>query len=331
MYSDKAVYDAFLNVLSHGYMLQNIMANYKFYAKKMVDLGTTSFLPLPLDLDLLPSFYVQSTPSCVLVNDEELINVRYNNTVIDEDWTYKNKEEREITHNICFRRENCENTCDLNLYRSALMGEDNPPDTTLFAGRQDVRLFHEGSRILYTASVCRNRDGARNIMIEYGEYDTLDNELNGRCIETSSVCEKNWSLFKNTADEVKCVYCWHPLTVGRIEETSFHEEYTVDVPELRLARGSSHGIDVGDEKWFMVHLVSYETPRRYYHSVIATDKDVRKVLRMTHPATFEGAEIEYCGAITFQDEKLHIYYSVRDECSKKMSIPIERLEWKSIK
>jgi len=330
MYNDNDIYDAFLNVLSHGYMIQNVLTNYKFYAKKLVDLGVASFLPLPLDFDLLPNVYVSSTPSCVLVDDQELLNVRYNNTVIADDWSYKNMEEREITHNICFHPETCEGTDSLSLYRPELMSEDNPPDLNLFAGRQDVRLFNAGDKILYTASVCRRRNGTRNIMIEYGEYDLLKNEMNGRCIETANACEKNWSLFKNEAGEIKCVYSWYPFSVGRIEETSFHEEYNLNVPELRLARGSSHGIDVADEKWFMIHMVSYESPRRYYHSIVATDKEVRKIRRMTYPATFEGKEIEYCGSILVQDDQLHIYYSLRDECSKKLSVPLEKLEWKGI-
>ena len=328
MYSETDIYDAFINVVSHGHMVQNVMANYKFYARKLADLGTATFLPLPLDLDLLPSIYVDSTPSCVIVDDTEILNVRYNNTVIADDWSYKNLEEREITRNICFHSEFYEGIDCLSCYQPELMSEDNPPDTNLFEGRQDIRLFNAGGNILYTASICRYRDDRRCIMMEYGEYDLVNHRLNGTCINTERDCEKNWSLFENELGDVKCVYSWYPLTVGRIEDSAFHEEYSLDVPELRLARGSSHGIVVGDELWFMTHLVSYETPRRYYHSIVATDKNVQRVIRMTYPATFEGKEIEYCGSIVLVDDNLDIYYSVRDQCSKKLSIPVEKLVWK---
>lgn len=327
MYPENAVYDAFLNVISHDYMINNVVKNYKFYSRKLVDLGMSSFLSLE-SLNDLPSVYTESTPSCVIVDGKEIINVRYNNTFIDDDWSYKNREDREITRNVCFKVS--EDIDGNELYHSVVMAEDedNPTDNNLFAGRQDIRLFNTGEKILYTASVCKIRNSVRNILIEYGEYDLSKNELIGQCVETESTCEKNWSLFTDDCDEVKCVYKWYPLTVGRIEESTFCEEYNVNIPELRMARGSSHGIDVDTEKWFMVHMVSYESPRRYYHAIVATDKNVQKVNRMTYPSTFEANEIEYCGSIAYSDDKLHIYYSLRDGCAKKMTIQIEKLDWK---
>ena len=111
----------------------------------------------------------------------------------------------------------------------------------------------------------------------------------------------------------------------------FVEERRMDVPVLRLARGSSHGVICGEEVWFLVHLVSYESPRRYYHAVVVMDRNVTQVRRVSHPFTLEGQPIEYCGDMSVKGgdlkRKLCLHYSVRDQDSSRMEFPEAALSW----
>lgn len=110
----------------------------------------------------------------------------------------------------------------------------------------------------------------------------------------------------------------------------------MDVPLLRVARGSSHGAVVRlgaaeAELWFMVHMVSYESPRRYYHAVVALDRDATRVLRVTYPFTFEGNPVEYSGDlhVNASERTFCVHYSVRDQGSRRVTAPLDALRWSS--
>ena len=164
--------------------------------------------------------------------------------------------------------------------RSAHLLPDPPPceDANIFVGRQDVRLFADGGgTVHYTATVCRRENGKKVFRIEYGTYEGEAQRWSGTCLRSpcGAECEKNWSLYENTRGQVRCVYSWHPLVRGRLEGENFVEEHRFEVPELRLARGSSHGVWHRGELWFLVHIVSYEKPRRYYHAQVVLDPEMR--------------------------------------------------------
>ena len=61
-------------------------------------------------------------------------------------------------------------------------------------------------------------------------------------------------------------------------------------------------IDIEEsEIWFVGHIVSYESPRHYYHVISVFDSHMN-LLRYSAPFKFEGDPIEYCLSIVVEDE-----------------------------
>jgi len=89
---------------------------------------------------------------------------------------------------------------------------------------------------------------------------------------------------------------------------------------FKNARGSSCGSTYKDklgntEVWFIVHLVSYEKPRHYYHILVVFDVDMN-LLRYSSPFKFEGECIEYCIGLIVEEERVIIPYSTMDRTTK---------------
>ena len=123
--------------------------------------------------------FIDSTPACCQLPDgNTLTNIRFNNTVINDEWEYSMHEEREITHNVWVKQSQ-----NGTILASGWLRDPEPINTLVncpieeFIGRQDVRLFvRKDGTILYTASVCRSNDdtnivSSKNICIEQGTYD----------------------------------------------------------------------------------------------------------------------------------------------------------------
>jgi tetratricopeptide (TPR) repeat protein len=346
VYPPHAVQAATYTVLARDYNTPNVWRNYQFYAPVLARHGGV-VTPVCLDGRTGKPGYDASTPSACVTSRGTLTNVRYNNTVLDDEWNYVMRESREVTYNAWILDSGT---------NGVARGRMNAPvadaDEALFAGRQDVRLFAHGTdTVLYTATVCAREQGAKVFRIEYGEvqgvYDavltpdatpsvsgpsanTLRLHGTRMASPTNAECEKNWSLFEDATSNVRCVYSWHPLVVGRLDGDQFVEDHRTDVPVLRHARGSSHGTRVvgrPDVRWFLVHFVSYESPRRYYHAVVETDDDAHTVHRLTYPFTFEGEPIEYAGSLAVDETHLTVYYSVKDAASRYLRVPRDRLTW----
>jgi hypothetical protein len=96
-------------------------------------------------------------------------------------------------------------------------------------------------------------------------------------------------LFSDSKDRLKCVYKWHPLIIGDIAtppQVRLPDTHAVPTPPcFQFLRGSTHGIKVDDEIWFICHLVSYEDRRYYYHVFVAIDAETyqfRRFLQVFH-------------------------------------------------
>ena len=70
-----------------------------------------------------------------------------------------------------------------------------------------------------------------------------------------------------------------------------------------------------DEIWFINHLVSYESPRHYYHIISVFDSSMN-LLRYSAPFKFEGDPIEYCLSIIVEDDRVLINYSTWDRTTR---------------
>ena len=69
------------------------------------------------------------------------------------------------------------------------------------------------------------------------------------------------------------------------------------------------------EIWFVVHLVSYENPRHYYHMIVVFDVNMQ-LLRYSAPFKFEGEPIEYCLSVVVEDDRVLLNFSSWDRTSK---------------
>jgi hypothetical protein len=147
-------------------------------------------------------------------------------------------------------------------------------------------------------------------------------------------CEKNWCYVYNAAQELKVVYDWSPLTIGSTDGDnlritgSFGPQRGRDsaVPDFfRDVRGSTNGVSVGNERWFLCHIANYTTPRTYYHVIIVLDENLA-FKRNSILFKFQDICIEYALGMIVEDERLIITYSTMDRTSTLMTLPREVVE-----
>jgi tetratricopeptide (TPR) repeat protein len=286
-------------------ILKNVLSNYKFYCK-----------PLPLSADLFANelFIVEpgfqtSTPSFCMHNGELVINRRHVNYYIDNTGGYVNKEHI-ITKNMITVGDK---TFELG-YNRDLDGR--------YVGLEDVRLFEHGGETYFTANR-GTQDGKMRV-----EYGTIDYE--NQCVKSAfltkpdgcSDIEKNWVLYTDAEGRLRVVYNW--LTTYEIG----HANMLINKREMKtpkffeLLRGSTNGIRVGNETWFIAHAVSYEERRYYYHILVAIDTATGEVKRWSKFFSLDGEKVEYVlGFIQTSEDEFLIGYSKMDKecCVKRVS------------
>ena len=92
-------------------------------------------------------------------------------------------------------------------------------------------------------------------------------------------------------------------------------------------RGSTPGVVVNDEIWFINHIVSYEDRRYYYHCIVVLDAKTYKLKKYTPLWTFEKSKVEYTLGFIYMphsksipNDQFMIGYSIMDRETKYMSI-----------
>jgi hypothetical protein len=154
--------------------------------------------------------------------------------------------------------------------------------------------------------------------------------------------EKNWVLFRDHRNETKMIYEWHPFTVGihrdhparLIDEknrpiTQLHPTHFITTPPFfKWVRGSTNGVNVGNEIWFLCHVVSYEDRRYYYHILVAIDHKTYNIVRYSKLFTFEKEKVEYTLGFVFLENTnaFLIGYSVMDRETKFIQVPKPAME-----
>jgi hypothetical protein len=143
----------------------------------------------------------------------------------------------------------------------------------------------------------------------------IPNEV--KCSFLKSDCEKNW-VYANYKGKTRVIYKWNPLQICNLN----NEKGVIELMEEKKmplifsnCRGSSCGYTYKNEIWFVVHLVSYEVPRHYYHMIAVFD-DSLNLLRYSAPFKFNGECIEYCLSIVVEDERVIMNYSTWDRTSR---------------
>jgi hypothetical protein len=213
-----------------------------------------------------------------------------------------------------------------------------------YVGMEDVRIMCYGERIYFAGTTESTRGGPLGIGIVSLSTTAF---MNAPSLMTSGEleiplarcewlqgkplpCEKNW-VFVPLA-EPTMVYNWYPhvrvcslinndTTTTATATTSFSLRVLRDIGPspgiFRHFRGSTNGVLVQNEMWFLVHMVSAEQPgpRHYYHAFVRFDANMTRLLAYTGPFKLSDQPIEYSIGMcsTDDDQYLSIVYSVWDQ------------------
>jgi hypothetical protein len=151
--------------------------------------------------------------------------------------------------------------------------------------------------------------------------------------------EKNWVFFEDADGNKKVIYGWYNLSIGDLELDNegdlllFKQTHSITMPRIfERARGSTNGVVVktglNDEIWFIVHVVSYEDRRYYYHMFVALDATTYQLKKYTPLFTFEGEKIEYTLGFfhSMKDDAFYVGYSTMDSTTKYTGFKKSKIE-----
>ena len=324
--SVKDISEQIIKVLNHSHdspINSNLFTNMKYYkqvltANKKINFSNVTKISVNNeDIDF------NSSSSC-LINSKDggyIMNVRYVNYYINSGGNYLNCDKNITTYNKYIELDNNFTVTNEKMFESEYDGRR-------YIGIEDVRIFNdvETNELLFIGTGYHKNE---QIGIVNGKYDinknTLDyNELKSSF--TNNGCEKNW-VYVDYKNSTHVIYKWHPLQICKInQETNLLD--LIENKEMPLifshARGSTCGYKYTKkfsicencisfsmeetELWFVLHLVSYEQPRHYYHMFAVFDNSMN-LLHYSAPFKFDGEAIEYCLSLIVEDDRVLINYS----------------------
>ena len=316
-----------LNKCADASIVASLLSNMKFYQEVLTAEKVHDF---SLDLKHLINgveYTFHSSSSCIIINnDGYLLNVRFVNYRIDNAGCYHDCTPHIITLNKCI-----ELTKDFQVIRETLLDIDYVDRK--YMGIEDVRIFEEAGKIQFIGTGYHQNN---TIGIVRGGYaltaeDVKTNKLNARemkpAFNLNATCEKNWVYVKYKG-ETHIIYSWFPLKICKCESESDLLDIAEEKPMpgiFKHVRGSSCGFayaneiganEIGaNELWFVVHLVSYESPRHYYHMLVVFDEELT-LKRYSAPFKFAGEPIEYCLGLVVEEDRVLMTYSTWDRTTK---------------
>jgi tetratricopeptide (TPR) repeat protein len=327
---------------------RNVISNYKFYSKNIVDFAVktskndnnlkmlkTIGNNIP-EIRNLKETFSSSTPAIHLMQDTKdlLINVRFVDYFINDKGGYENRGNIR-TKNVVAQIDT--STDEWEITNEFVLGYNDSIDN-LYVGLEDLRLFSLSSSPTKIKYNCNRGLSYHNIKIEYGEIDLINKKTNNWSLlekEGQFQVEKNWVLFENSKKQQKIIYGWYPLVVGDISKDSheFSDKFvvtnTINSPYLfKNLRGSTNGVLIGDEVWFINHIVSYEDRRYYYHIFVVLDSTTYSVKKYSYMFTFEKEKVEYTLGFVHLEEtdEILIGYSILDKTTEYMTVPKSEIE-----
>lgn len=314
----------------------NILSNYKHYcpclsSQKVCDTDMTCTDKNLFDvlenigLDIMKNQHdmYPSTPSICENSqnpNEIFVCKRYVNYVIGSNGEYINPE-KIVTKNVFAKLVLFENQWKKET--ECLMYYDRTHDD-IYIGCEDVKIIHTNNNIIeYSAN--RVTSGY-HFNIEYGLYDYTQNVTAYSRIllkNTRNECEKNWTIFHDNNSAMRIVYGWSPFTICERVDNEVNIIREIKMPRVfKQLRGSSNGVRIGNEVWFLCHMVSYEDRRIYYHMFVAIDATVYQPIKYSQLFTFNSEHVEYSLGFIYrkQEDRLLIGYSTNDNKTHFMFI-----------
>ena len=325
--------DSFLQVWNTHYVdegtKQNSLENYKFYSKKLCSYKQndewTSLWENAVEIVKLSleAGFKTSTPSLVTFGDRIGLVIRCVNYYIDENGNYHNQKHITSINKWFVWDKNTKNIIHQEIF------EGMPGQDKLYIGLEDVRLLYNGNGdLLYSGN---KGISYQNIKVEMGCIHENGQHKSGEIIdkeENMMDVEKNWVSYMDKANVLRTIYKFDNMDEGIVENGKYVSMRTQETPWLfKKLRGSSHGVWINNEVWFLTHLVCYESKRHYYHCWVVLDTN-GDLYKYSEPFCFEGKHIEYSNGIVYDEssKKIYIGYSIMDNETKFIAIPYDELE-----
>lgn len=335
----------FMRVLNYpldNSIRSNVLSNYKFYTKTLSDMKQpeTDNVKMIRNVSYIKKYpnLFNCTPSiCYSENNDKLyVNTRFVNHFIDNTGSYLYKDNSgNLTKNNNIITKNIISVFDITneewTKEKEFELEYNTKQDGVYIGLEDVRLLSNSMGVCFNA----NRGiSYEKIMIETGSIDMNSQIVVSSLVskENSQPVEKNWVMFNTALERVKVIYRWFPLTIGEyIQDKDSTDDIntflvitnTIETPNIfKTMRGSTNGVTINNEIWFITHLVSYEQKRYYYHMFVVLDINTFNVKRYSIPFTFDKQHIEYTLGFVFdkKTENFLIGYSTMDRTTNYMEI-----------
>ena len=338
LYEEKDIHKVFLKLIDEGYNIGNVFENYKFYISKInTNLIGDVLKYRRFDITSIKGNYNSSSAALIDYKGKHLLIIRYVNYYIDNNWKYKyrgrektknyltifndnmfSEKEKEILINEPHRDiSGCIKTWDI----SGCFG--NISNCKPLVGLQDIRLIQFKNEIYYTGNVIfDNSNKNRFSIIEHGKYNIEKNTLEGTLIKSpkGKSIEKNWAMFANKK-KIYFIYSWCPLEIHIIRNGKLIPRLNYETPKvLKHVSGSTPGVPIDNNYWFITHFKGGSNPSIYYHIFVLLDIVTYKFYKMSYPFSFEGKPIEYCIGMAYVDGHIHVCYSVRDNSTKIIKI-----------
>ena len=334
-------------------LFNNILSNHKFYNKALepklfkinLNIDNTHLLKIPSALHINDTkeacdsergskeyILTSSTPSICFIDDNLYVNVRYISYQIDNNGNYVNKDKIITANKIMIFNVDNNNICSVN--HTEFMINYNRQYDDYYIGLEDIRLFNYKNELYFNA----NRMVNGKMCIEHGKIDLLNEGVISTFLEYNDAknnIEKNWITFIKD-DKKYQIYKWHPLTICTIDpkiplatnNTIIEHNIDIKTPKLfSIIRGSTNGIKVDNEIWFICHLVSYESKRHYYHIIVVLDEVSLILKRYSNVFTINHNAVEYILGFCYDSNNRNFYisYSIMDKTSEIAMISYDNL------
>ncbi len=298
----KELINVFNNTTTY-YEISNVLTNLKFYPLVLKQKDKKCFT----DKITVDNILYRSTSSSLIqdpASNGYIMNIRYVNYYIEDNHQYTlNNGIRTLNKYVKLNR-------NLEIISENILQYYNKDEITepingqyFYKGMEDLKLYSFNNEIYFIGtSITKNN----KIMMATGKYnDKLIESKNLSCLFNSQECEKNW-VYTNYQGSQSIIYKWSPLTITKETDDRIDLIIEKQTPNIfHYARGSTCECAFQNEKWFVVHYVSHEDKRFYYHMIVVLDND-HNVLRHTSLFTFEEKEIEYCLGLVVEEDRVLI-------------------------
>lgn len=267
--------------------------------------------------------YEPSSASYIYYKHQHILNTRYVNYWYNDDGTMLINDK----HNVIKTINILSVLNDELLPQSFCDKEENlclTKQPSRFLGLEDIRLFEYKDDLYFIATTAEYSLYPYNSMI-MGKYSVKDSQYSDVKVLGSphKRLEKNWIPIIRKG-ELEFIYSWYPLQIGKLDENNnliIHNSFPIKNNLFKIVRGSTCFINDDDVLLGIAHFSMNATPRKYFHMLIALDKDTLRPLYHSNSFYFLNVGIEYCIGFTAKEENFIFWISQNDREPCMIKVP----------